>query len=279
MQRGTLGSAGTALGISLCLSLLFFPQICHAGAWNLPKNQGQVIVTGAFTGGNSIFDNDGELQPADFSKTETRIFFEHGLTDRWTLTANSAFQMSQFQSDGAGFGGAFNFDDFDDSEFGLRYQIKRRKGLAVSVQASYIIDGGPPDNILDIGGGRDAIELRALWGQSFESKKWGDVFFDAQIAGRLRTNDGRYDSTRADLTLGYKPTPKWFVFLQNFSTLREAETDLGFAVPEQFQFKSNISLGYEYKRNRIVQIGYSETFFGRNIVKERGVFLSTWFRY
>jgi len=279
MQRGTLESAGTALANLLWMLILFFPQICHAGAWNLPKNQGQIIVTGAFTGGNSIFDNNGDLQPADFSKTETRIFFEHGLKDRWTLTANSAFQMSQFQSDGAGFGGAFNFDDFDDSEFGLRYQIKRRKGLAVSVQASYIIDGGPPDNILDIGGGRDAIELRALWGQSFESKKWGDVFFDAQIAGRLRTNNGQYDSTRADLTLGYKPSLKWFVFLQNFSTLREAETDLGFSVPEQFQFKSNISLGYEYKRNRIVQIGYSETFFGRNIVKERGVFLSTWFRY
>jgi len=278
LRRGPIGCA---------LCLCFLPQVSFAGAWNLKKHEGQIIVTGAFTRGNSIFDDDGNRQDANFSKTETRVFFEHGLTDRWTLTANSAFQMSQFQDrteaqdgfQGSFQGGAFNFDDFDDTELGVRYQIKRRKGLAVSVQASYIIDGGPADNILDIGGSRDLVELRALWGQSYESEAWGDVFFDAQIAGRVRAKTGEYDSTRADLTLGYKPTPKWFVFLQNFSTLREPETDLGFTVPEQFHFKSNISVGYEYKRNRIVQLGYSETLFGRNIVKERGVFLSTWIRY
>jgi len=264
------------LYVALCAAYAF-PQISYAGAWNLPKNKGQVIVTSEFTRGNSIFDNDGNRQDADFSKTDTRVFFEHGITDRWTLTANSAFQMSQFQS--AGEGGSFNFDDFDDTEFGLRYQIKRRKGFAVSLQASYIIDGGPADNILDIGGGRDALELRALWGQSYESKRWGNVFFDAQIAGRLRIDSGDYDSTRADLTLGYKPHPKWFIFVQNFAALREAEAGLGLTVDEQFQWKSNVSIGYEYKPKRVVQIGYGETLFGRNIVKERGVFLSTWFRY
>lgn len=269
------------LGLTAVFFCVFFfiffgtAQIAHAGAWNLPKNEGQIIVTGAFTRGNSIFDDDGNRQDANFSKTETRIFFEHGLTERWTLTVNSALQMSQFESDQS----AFNFDDFDDTELGLRYQLKRKQGLALSLQASYIIDGGPADNILDIGGSRDIIELRALWGRSYETKRWGDVFFDAQIAGRLRINDGQYDSTRADLTLGYKPSPKWFIIMQNFSTLREAETDLDLTVPEQFQFKSNISLGYEYKPKRAVQIGYSETLFGRNIVKERGFFISTWLKY
>ncbi|MEP1229702.1 MAG: hypothetical protein ABJG88_03405 [Litorimonas sp.] len=272
---------GIRLGFGYVAFLLsvMVPQICFAGAWNLPKNEGQVIVTGVFSGGNTIFDDDGMRQAANFSKTETRVFFEHGVTDRWTLTANGAFQMSQFQSEGFGLGGAFNFDDFDDTEFGLRYQLKRKQGLAVSVQASYVLDGGPPDNILDIGGSRDTVELRALWGQSFENEKWGEVFFDAQLAGRLRVDNGKYDSTRADLTFGYKPVPKWFVFIQNFGTLREAETSLGFTVSEQVQFKSNVSVGYEYKRNRFIQIGYSETLFGRNIVKERGAFLSTWVRY
>ena len=89
--------------------------------------------------------------------------------------------MSQFQDgseiEGGGVGGSFNFDDFDDTEFGLRYQIKRKTGHALSLQASYIIDGGPADNILDIGGGRDAFELRGLWGQSYDSERWGEVFF------------------------------------------------------------------------------------------------------
>lgn len=267
---------GLLLPIFMVVLVWSFAQIAHAGAWNLPKNEGQFIVTGAFTRGNSIFDDDGNREEANFSKTETRMFFEHGLAKRWTLTANSALQMSQFQSNQS----AFDFDDFDDTEFGLRYQIKRKQGFALSVQASYIIDGGPADNILDIGGSRDLVELRALWGQSYETKRWGDVFFDAQLAGRLRVNGGGgYDSTRADLTLGYKPSSKWFIFLQNFGTLREAETDLGFTVPEQVQFKSNISFGYNYKPNRAVQIGYSETLFGRNIVKERGLFVSTWLKY
>ncbi len=269
---------GNLIWSAFVLYLLFIPQISHAGAWNLKKNEGQVIVTGAFTRGNSIFNDEGNRDDADFSKTETRVFFEHGVTERWTLTANVAFQNVNFLDTES----AFNFDDFDDfddTEFGLRYQLKRRQGLAISVQASYIIDGGPPDNILDIGGSRDLVELRGLWGQSYETERYGDVFFDAQIAARLRTDSGEYNSTHADLTLGYKPSSKWFVFWQNFSTLREAETDMGFTVPQQFQFKSNVSVGYEYKTNRIVQFGYSETLFGRNIVKERGVFLSTWVRY
>jgi len=286
MGAGVKSLRGTIMALEEAYSPILLPIFCivivwsaaqsaYAGAWNLPKNEGQIIVTGAFTGGNSIFDDDGNRQEADFSKTESRIFFEHGAADRWTLTANTALQMSQFQSEQS----VFNFDDFDDTELGLRYQLKRREGFAVSVQASYIIDGGSADNILDIGGGRDVVELRGLWGQSYETQRWGDVFFDAQIAGRLRVSGGQYDSTRADLTLGYKPTPKWFVFLQNFSTLRASETAMGFRVDEQFQFKSNISLGYSYKANRFIQFGYSETLFGRNIVKERGVFISTWVKY
>jgi len=277
--RGAPKFFSKTCGVILFFLVCAMPQISHAGAWNLPKNEGQVIITGAFTNGNSIFDDDGNRQDADFSKTETRVFFEHGLADRWTLVSNAAFQMSQFQDGSVEGGGSFNFDDFDDVEFGLRYQIKREDNRAISLQGSYIIDGGPADNILDIGGGRDAVELRLLWGQSYQSERWGELFFDAQLAGRLRTDSGEYDSTRADLTLGIKPKPKWFVFLQNFGTLREEESDMGFFVSEQAQFKSSLSAGYEYKENRIVQIGYSETLFGRNIVKERGVFLSTWIRY
>lgn len=250
------------------------PSQAFAGAWNLDRNTGQIIVTGEFSSGNSFFTNDGSLSPAEFSKTETLIYFEHGIVPKWTFVAASSLEMTGFQSEESN----FNFDDFGDSQFGLRYQVKRNKDLAVALQASFILDGGPLDNIIDIGGSRDAVELRALWGQSYETKKYGDIFIDAQIAGRLRL-DGVYDDTRIDFTFGYKPIPKWFIIGQSFNTFRPAQASMDFRVARQIQLKSSASIGYEYRPNRIVQLGYSETVFGRNVIREKGFFVSTWFRY
>ena len=269
-------SRGIRLSLLLSWALILISaQHSWAGAWNAPKNSGQIIVTGEFARGNSVFTDDSSQETAAFSKTETRVFAEHGLHERWTLSVNTALEMSQFQSEQS----QFSFDDFGDTAFGLRYQIKRDGKSALSAQLSYIIDGGPADNILDINGARDNLEFRALWGRDFFSEKYGDIYIDAQIAGRFRLDNGGYQSTHLDLTLGYKPSEKWSIFLQNFSTLREAESDQDFRVEEQVSVKSSLSLGYRYKRGRMVQVGYGQTVFGRNTVKERSLFISTWLSY
>lgn len=261
------------LGVLANLFLLC-PMTAYAGAWNLPPGDGQIITTYNYSRAETAFtDRDEFGKDVEFTKSELRVFYEHGLTPHITAVVNAAHQTISFE----GLGSAVNFRDFDKTEIGLRYEIKRREGLAVSVQGSYILGGGPPESILDIGDRNDSFELRGLWGQSKEFENYV-LFFDAQAAIRAR-NAKRLEDWRTDLTLGWKDKKKLMALLQGYHTQRNSFSRDLFNVPIQKRTKLQASIIYEYKKNRLVQVGYMHTLAGRNIVKEQAVSLGTWVRY
>ena len=261
---------------------LFCLQInvpAFAGAWNLPPGEGQIITTYDYSEASSAFaDAEIEDLSLSFVKNEGRLFFEHGLTQHLTFVGNGAYQTIQFSSSQS----EINFSDFADIEIGLRYQLTRKEGLATSIQASYIIGGGPPDSLLDLNGPEDSVELRGLWGQSKEFENFS-IFFDVQ--GALRSeNFSDIDEWHTDLTLGYKRNEKYLLLGQLFHSSLDGEVLNGDAgdgilVPRQRRVKLKLSAVYEYKKNKHVQIGVQETIAGRNTVRERGVSLGTWIRY
>lgn len=250
------------------------PAKAFAGAWNLPQGEGQIITTFNYSQANDAYtDIEGLDTAVEFTKNELRVFYEHGLTKRITAVVNAAHQTIGFE----GLQSSINFSDFDKTELGLRYELIRREGLAVSVQGSYILGGGPPESILDIGSRQDTFELRGLWGQSKEFENYV-LFFDAQAAIRARNLEGVED-WRTDLTLGWKNKKKLMALLQGYHTERASFGRDGFIVPVQKRTKLQGSIVYEYKKNRLVQFGYVHTLGGRNIVKERTLSLGTWIRY
>lgn len=256
------------------MGALMMPVAAHAGAWNLPPGEGQIISTYNYSWADDAYtDIEGLDSSVEFTKREARIFYEHGLTKHLTAVVNAAHQTIGFN----GLQSSINFSDFDKTEFGLRYEIKRREGLAVSVQGSYVLGGGPPESILDIGNRQDSFELRGLWGQSKEFENYV-IFFDAQTAIRARNTD-RIEDWRADLTLGWKDKKKFMALLQGYHTQRSSFGRDGFTVPQQKRTKLQASLVYEYKKNRLAQFGYTRTIGGRNIVKENTLSLGTWIRY
>ena len=250
------------------------PATAFAGAWSLPPGEGQIISTYNYSQADDAYtDIEGLDTAVEFTKSEVRVFYEHGLTTHITAVINVAHQTIGFE----GLQSSINFSDFDKTELGLRYEITRREGLAISVQGSYILGGGPPESILDIGNRQDSFELRGLWGQSKEFENYV-IFFDAQAAIRARNIEGVED-WRADLTLGWKDKKKWMALLQGYHTERESFGRDGFVVPIQKRTKLQASVVYEYKKNRLVQFGYLQTLGGRNIVKERTLSFGTWSRY
>jgi len=250
------------------------PNMAYAGAWNLPPGEGQIITTYNYSQADEAYtDIDFIDSSVEFTKSEVRVFYEHGLTKHVTAVVNAAHQTINFN----GLQSSINFSDFDKTEFGLRYEIKRREGLAVSVQASYILGGGPPESILDVGSRKDSFELRGLWGQSKEFENYA-IFFDAQAAIRARNTD-RIEDWRSDLTLGWRDKKKFMALLQGYHTERASFGQDGFVVPVQKRTKLQASLIYEYKKNRLVQFGYTQTLAGRNVVKEKALSLGTWIRY
>jgi len=250
------------------------PNMAYAGAWNLPPGEGQIITTYNYSQADEAYtDIDFIDSSVEFTKSEVRVFYEHGLTKHVTAVVNAAHQTINFNE----LQSSINFSDFDKTEFGLRYEIKRREGLAVSVQASYILGGGPPESILDVGSRKDSFELRGLWGQSKEFENYA-IFFDAQAAIRARNTD-RIEDWRSDLTLGWRDKKKFMALLQGYHTERASFDQDGFVVPVQKRTKLQASLIYEYKKNRLVQFGYTQTLAGRNVVKEKALSLGTWIRY
>ena len=254
--------------------LLLTPSAALAGAWNLPPGEGQAIMTYSLARADTAYFDDETLgNDVDFAKEETRVFYEHGLTKNLTAVVNAAHQTIGY----IGPQSTINFKDFDKTELGLRYQILRREGLAVSVQGSYVLGGGPPESILDIGSRNDSFELRGLWGQSKEFDNFV-VFFDAQAAIRAR-NTSAVEDWRSDLTLGWKNKKKLMLLLQGYHTQRSEFSQDRFTVPIQKRTKLQGSLVYQLKKNTSVQAGVTQTLAGRNVLKERSVTAGIWHRY
>lgn len=245
-----------------------------AGAWNQRAGEGQVISTSSWTKAGQIFDDDFNTVPLrGFTKTETRLYIEQGVTDWLTLVGNGGFQTLSFRDVDS----RFDFEGLGDIELGLQIKTFAKEGIATSLRLSYILDSQLDNRAIDVLGGGDQFELRGLIGQSDETLI-GDVFYDAQLALRSERFN-RVDAVQSALTLGYKPTARWLTMIQGYANFANDDEAEGFIVPEQFQLNVSLSLARQYKPGRYIQIGTGRTLFGRNIVQERSVFLGLWTEY
>jgi len=254
--------------------LLALSERAYAGAWNQRAGEGQVISTSFWSNAETIFDDDFDTVPLrGFTKTESRLYLEHGFTDWLTFVGNSGFQTLNFRDGDS----RFDFDGLDDIALGLQFRLHAPEGLAVALRTSYIIDSQLENRAIDVLRGGDQYELRALIGQSRETLL-GDFFYDAQLAARTERFDS-LDGAQGALTLGYKPTDRWLFMSQSYVNFSSNDRVDGFEVPQQTQLTSMVSLARQYQPGRYVQFGAGQTLLGQNIVKERSVFIGLWTEY
>lgn len=246
----------------------------HAGAWNQRAGEGQIISTSYWSHAGRIFNDDFDTEELrGFTKAETRLYIEQGITNWLTLVGNSGLQSLNFR-DGES---RFDFEGLDDVELGLQLKVYAKENFAAAVRLSYIIDSRLDNQAVDVLRGGDQYEFRGLIGQSRETLI-GDVFYDAQFA--LRTEEfSALDGVQSALTLGYKPTSKWLLASQSFFNFSNSEQVNGFNVPDQTQLTSQLSIARQYKPGRYIQLGAGQTLLGQNIVKERSVFIGLWTEY
>jgi hypothetical protein len=246
----------------------------YAGAWNQRAGEGQVISTSYWSNAGQIFNEDYKAVPLQgFTKAETRLYIEQGLTDWLTFVGNTGLQTLNFRDNDS----RFDFDGLDDVELGLQFSVHAREGFSTAIRLSYVIDSRLDNQAVDVLGGGDQFELRGLIGQSRETLL-GDFFYDAQLAVRTE-NFQQVDVLQSALTLGYKPTERWLLMSQTYLNFSNDGNVDGFEVPEQTQLTSQLSLARQYKPGRYVQFGGGQTLFGQNIVKERSLFIGIWTQY
>ena len=233
-----------------------------------------MISTSYWSHAAEIYNDDYDAVPLrGFTKAETRLYLEHGVTDDLTLVGNGGFQTLNFRDGDS----RFDFDGLDDIELGLQIKVRAQEGFTSAIRVSYIIDSRLDNRAVDVLRGGDQYELRGLIGQSRETIL-GDVFYDAQIAARAEGFD-KLNGAQGALTLGYKPTQRWLLMSQSYLNFSDDTEIDGFQVPEQTQFTSTLSIARQYNPGRYVQFGVGQTLLGQNIVKERSLFIGMWTEY
>ena len=183
-----------------------------AGAWNLPKGQGQVIVKYEDMRADQAFVADGEVDlPTERVDRATSLLVEYGLADRLTLQLKSEWQTGRDEYAA--------YDGQGPLELGARWQVYRDPANVVSVYGGYARSGsGRNAGYAPPGVGDSDWEARLLVGRSFDGSgwKWGPRrgFVEAQAARRWR--QGLPDEVRLDVTAGAHVGEDWMLMAQGF---------------------------------------------------------------
>ncbi|WP_371396985.1 hypothetical protein [Fretibacter rubidus] len=267
------------MGRYFFLALLFcglsVPHLAYAGAWTLPKGDGQLISTVVYSNAARAFDADrGAGAVVDFLKTEQSVYLEHGLTSRATVVASGALQdISYIARDGRQ-----QYSGLGTSRIGLRYGLKPRGAWVLSVQPSVVIPAGGesvPD--ADLGRGGLGGELRMLAGRNI--KVLGhDGFIDIQTAFDYRSGDAP-EQVMIDGTLGADITPKLQILGQAFAQYTTSGQFGADQVLENDSVRLQGSIVWRYSETSSLQLGAFQTVIGRNTVRQQGVSLGVWQRF
>lgn len=257
-----------------CVMATFGPVAAHAGAWNQAAGEGQAIVTTGWFHASDIFQDDiVEVDFLGYTKVETRLWLESGLTSDLTLVVNGALQTIDYRDSL----NDITFQGFDDIEIGVQWELKRSENLVASLRASYVIDSQIDNRFPDIQSNGDTVELRALLGQSRETII-GDVFHDTQLAVRV-DGDGVFDSVHGTFTLGYKPTNRLMFMLQGFADHTENISSFGDRPLIRSQTSGQFSVVRQFRPGRYIQIGGRMAVDGRSAVKDRALIIGAWTEY
>ena len=184
----------------------------RAGAWPMPKGEGQVILRYERQTAGDAFDAGGALTPIEDRWDESATaFVEYGVTRR--LTFQGKFGMARGEDRFTAYEGG------SPAELGLRWNVLDRRRAVASVYLGAITPG-EGENAIYVSRVRSQgdLELRALVGRSATAFR-RPAFAEVQLARLWRIDAG--DETRADLTAGVEPARNWLVLVQVYGGMTD----------------------------------------------------------
>lgn len=235
----------------------------QAGAWPMPKGQGQVITRYERQSADSAFDASGGLQSIESRWDESAVvFLEYGLTERMTLQGKLGYAR-----------GADAFSGYDGAapaELGLRWNAVKRGRTVVSIYGGAISPGEGENAIYVSRKPSDGeLEARLLVGRS---GRWRGrtAFIDLQAARMWRF--GAADETRFDATVGLDVTRNWLVLVQTYG----GETDGADDGLRPGWLNAEVSAVRRFRDGWRGQLGYRTAYQGRESTAGHGPVVAVW---
>jgi len=241
----------------------------RAGAWTQPAGAGQVIVTTEYSFAQDAFDSDGKavaIQP--FEKFGLRAYAEYGVTDWATVIAQPELRFKHQGRDDVGGLGRF--------DLGLRVRLWEGSGSVLSLEGT-VSAPGASDELAPLNGGDTDWEVdgRALFGYGFSIGSRAG-FADLQAGYRLRFDEPA-DEFRLDATVGLDLTDKSFAMLQSFNRISVGTARLPF--DETLENEIALSTVYRFDERWSLQVGTKVTAYGRNVLRQQGIFIGIWSKF
>lgn len=258
MTRARAFAAVVAAGCG-CVS----SDVARAGAWSMPRGEGQVILKYERMDADQAFEADGSVADL-FARTDEQLsaFAEYGLTDRLTLQGQAAYTRGEDPF--------LAYDGRGPTQLGVRYRLFETERTVVSLYAGGTLagEGRNADFAAPSQGDGDA-ELRLLAGRS---GRWRgrQVFLELQAA-RLARADLPHE-TRVESTLGVDLTPRWQFLVQSYAGQADGDEES----PRWVKAEASVVRRFGDWR---VQAGWRQGVFGRSVPLERGPVLAVWRRF
>jgi protein XagA len=261
-----------ALGYILGLGTLFSSIEARAGAWTLDADHGQILLTGAMSGGIEAFDGSRKLKATPrYNKFEFQGLFEYGVTDRLTAILAPGLQHIDIAAPldarrtGLGF-----------SEFGARYKFLQGEDWMLSGQSAIRVPGTfEAGNPAAVGYNHLEFDFRALLGRAFLIYNL-PAFVDLQLGQRFRAGD-QSNELRIDATVGVRPLQQWLLLVQLLNVISEGAKPPLF--PSYDYSKLQVSLVHDLTRQWSLQGGGFTTYSGRHALQENGLIVGAWYRW
>lgn len=252
-------------GLLIVLGLLSAGALpAAAGAWNLPKGQGQAILKYEDIRADEAFGPSGgrfDLPGGRVDRTVSMLV-EYGATDRLTLQAKGEWQQGR--------DAYIDFDGRGPLEIGARWQVYRDPDNVVAVYAGYARGGeGRNAGYAPPGAGDSDWELRVVGGRSWSGSR---TFVEAQLAHRWRS--GLTDEVRMDLTAGAHLGRSWMLMGQVFAGTTEKAPD-GVSA----NWVSLEGSAVRHFGDWSVQAGWRHAVAGRETPISRGPVIGLWRRF
>ena len=243
----------------LGLALVMVAPDAGASPWPQAEGGGQLLTSTTFQHLN-VQGYDSQGRPSgrgSLDQLSVSPYWEHGLTQRWTIGIQPRLQASWMdlgasRSNGVGLADAALF---------ARYAVWRDNGMVLSLQGTGVTPGTASTDSPRIAEMNGSVEGRALFGISRAIRDI-NVFVGLEGAYRLRFGSNA-DEVRLDATLGFRPAERWFVFAQSLNTLglRNATgTGADYSV-----YKAAMAVAYTITAQHSIVAAYTRDLGGRNV--------------
>ena len=256
------------------VALLGSPRPVLAGAWPQPEDGGQVLL--GLTPSETRLQGFNRLgQPAGQGRDrriEGSIYWEHGLTDRWTFGMQPRLQAIWMRDQS---GSSSNLGAAEEKLF-LRNTLFRGDWNALSLQGQVSAPGLAQRTTPQVAEPHASYEIRALYGHSFNLPAGMSGFVDLQAAFNYRPGPPA-DEMLYSATAGLRFLPGWMLMAQGLSTigLRNARAfGADYAV-----YRMALSVVMDISPTWQAQLSYLKDLGGRHIALGQGMMLGLGYRY